>query len=184
MRVRLSLRQIGLMVAGAAIAATVFGAVALGSSGRFGSSPVPQGSAGPSAVTAQVSGAANAGPPERALACEIISVAEAEAVTGASGLSATHDPHGRGVDVCAWESDSAVLLVTIVEPIDDSDLRRTGTISYLVDELFVVELVVGADHVVFLAETDDVDVTAKLQQLARLVSERATVVTTLQRSGS
>ena len=181
MRVRLSLRQIGLMVAGAAIAATVFGAVALGSSGRFGSSPVPQGSAGPSAVTAQVSGAANAGPPERALACEIISVAEAEAVTGASGLSATHDPHGRGVDVCAWESDSAVLLVTIVEPIDDSDLR---TISYLVDELFVVELVVGADHVVFLAETDDVDVTAKLQQLARLVSERATVVTTLQRSGS
>ncbi len=183
MRLRFSLRAIGLTLAGAAIAATVFGAVALGSGGRFGSSPIPPAS-GPSAAASQVSGSANAALPDRALACEIISVAEVEAVTGTRGLSATHDPHGRGVDVCSWESGSAVLLVTIVEPIDSTEPRRSGMISYLVDELFVVELVVGADHVVLLAETGDVDVTAKLQQLARLVSERATVVTSLQRSGS
>ena len=120
-----------------------------------------------------VAGTTSADQSVRTLACEIISLAEAEAATGISGLVATHDPEGQGGDVCSWESGYRVVLVTLVEPIDSSERERSGSISYLVDELFVVEAIVGNEHVVFLTENDERDVTAKLQQLAHLVTERA-----------
>ena len=111
--------------------------------------------------------------PARTAACEVISTAEAEAATGISGLVPTPDPESRGVDACSWQSGYRIVLVTLVEPIDASDRDHEGTVSYFVDELFVVEAVAGDDHVVFLTEDDSVDVTAKLQQLAYLVTQRA-----------